>query len=139
MVVGDGGVPLVAATTSASMHDSQAGIPLMKMAHSRTTILYDLMDSAYDCRQIHGQSRELGHVPIIDHNPRRGGKEAYRPMVPDRAERYKNRTASERFNARLKDDCGGRMVRVRGHAKVHAHLMFGLIVVFAEALLGLLP
>jgi hypothetical protein len=137
VVVGDDGIPLAAITTSASMHDSQAAIPLMKMTASRVRALYDLMDSAYDARHIDEQSRELGHVPIIDDNPRRGGKEAYQPMEPDRAERYKNRTASERFNARLKDDCGGRMVRVRGHAKVHTHLMFGLLVIFAEALLGL--
>lgn len=139
VAVGDGGIPLAAITTSASMHDSQAAIPLMKMAASRVTSLYDLMDSAYDARLIKEQSRDLGHVPIIDHNPRGAGKAAYLPMEPDRAERYKHRSGSERFNARLKDNCGGRMVRVRGHAKVHAHLMFGLLVVFAEALLGLLP
>lgn len=75
----------------------------------------------------------------VDVKPWWAGKDAYQPMTPDRAERYRNRTASERLSARLKDDCGGRMVRVRGHAKVHAHLMFGLLVVFAEALLDLLP
>ena len=59
-------------------------------------------------------------------------------MEPDRQRRYAKRSESERFNGRLKDDCGGRFVRVRGHPKVHAHLMFGLLVIFAEALLNLL-
>ena len=44
---------------------------------------------------------------------------------------------AERFNARLKDEAGGKQVRVRGHRKVHAHLMFGLLVIFADALLRL--
>ena len=42
---------------------------------------------------------------------------------------------AERFNARLKDEFGGNMVRVRGHRKVHAHLMFGLLVILADQLL----
>ncbi len=33
----------------------------------------------------------------------------------------------ERVNARLKDEFGGRNVRVRGAAKVMAHLMFGVL------------
>jgi hypothetical protein len=139
IAVGDGGIPLAALTTSASVHDSQAAIPLGMMVTARVAALYMLGDSAYDARQIREYLSEQGQVPIIDHNPRRGGKAASLPMEPDRAERYKNRTASERFNSRLKDDHGGRMVRVRGNAKVHTHLMFGLLVVFAEAILGLLP
>ena len=34
------------------------------------TNLYDLMDSAYDAPDIKHHSRSLGHVPIIDKNPR---------------------------------------------------------------------
>ncbi len=41
---------------------------------SRVRNLYDLMDSAYDAPEIREKSRALGHVPIIDANPRRGGK-----------------------------------------------------------------
>ena len=33
------------------------------------------MDSAYDAPQIRSYSAELGHVPIIDTNPRRGDEE----------------------------------------------------------------
>ena len=67
----DCGVPLSAILTSASVHDSQVAIPLAMMTAGRVTNLYDLMDSAYDAREIHQTSERLGHVPIIDVNPRR--------------------------------------------------------------------
>jgi hypothetical protein len=133
--VGDGELPLAAVTTSASVHDSQVAIPLMKLTAARVSSWYELMDSAYHAAPIHQLSRELGHVPIIEANPRRGKVVA---MEPDRKRRYGKRSQAERFNSRLKDDCGGRFVRVRGHPKVHAHLMFGLLVIFAEALLNLI-
>ena len=133
--VADGELPLTAVTTAASVHDSQVAIPLMKLTAARVSSWYQLMDSAYDAAPIYRMSQELGHVPIIEANPRRGKAVA---MEPDRARRYRHRTQSERFNSRLKDDCGGRFVRVRGHPKVHAHLMFGLLVIFAEALLNLI-
>ena len=134
--VADGCLPISAITTSASLHDSQAAIPLAKMTAGRVTSLYDLMDSAYDAFTIREASELLGHVPIID--SKRVAGQAKTPMEPDRAYRYRNRTTVERFNSQLKDNHGGRNIRVRGQPKVHAHLMFGIIVVFAEALLGLL-
>ena len=48
VAVGDGGVPLAAVTTSASVHDSQVAIPLMKTTAQRVDSWYALMDSAYD-------------------------------------------------------------------------------------------
>ena len=57
--------------TSASLHDSQAAIPLATLSAERTTNLYDLMDAAYDAEPIRQHSRSLGHVPLIDTNPRR--------------------------------------------------------------------
>jgi hypothetical protein len=42
------------------------------MTAARITSCYDLMDSAYDCPEIEAHSRSLGHVPIIDENPRAG-------------------------------------------------------------------
>ena len=68
------------------------------------------MDSAYDAEPIRMTSLEMGRVPIIDHNAR-GGKAL--PMEPDRARRYNNRTAAERFNSELKDNHGGSMALVR--------------------------
>ncbi len=132
--VADRGLPISALTTSASLHDSQVAIPLARMSAERVTSWYDLMDSAYDAELIYQVSRELGHVPIIEPNDR---GHAVEPMEPDRERRYDNRTAAERFFSRLEDDYGGRMIRVRGQPKVHLHLMFGLLAVFAEAILRL--
>ena len=52
-------------------------------------------------------------------------------------ERYKVRTMSERVNARLKDEFGGRTRRVRGASKVMAHLMFGILALTVDQLLRL--
>jgi hypothetical protein len=69
--VADGGIPMSAVLTSASTHDSQVAIPLARMTSERVINLYDVMDSAYDVPQIHDMSRQLGHIPLIDTNPRR--------------------------------------------------------------------
>lgn len=130
--VNDSGLPLSALLTSASVHDSQAAIPLMKLTSGKVTSCYDLMDAAYDAKQIWEQSRALGHVPIIDRNPRGG---TIIPMEPHEAQRYNERTASERFNSRLKEEFGGRNVMVRGARKVMIHLMFGVVALFADQLL----
>jgi hypothetical protein len=134
--IADCGIPISAVTTSASVHDSQVAIPLAKMSATRVTSLYDLMDSAYDAQTIREVSEILGHVPIIDPAPIPKVKKP--PLEPDRARRYKNRTTAERFNSHFKDNRGGRNLRVRGYQKVHTHLMFGVLVIFAEAIMGLL-
>lgn len=131
----DGGLPVTALTTSASMHDSQAAIPMAKRTASRVTALYELMDSAYDAKLIRKTIWDLGHKPIIEKHPR---NKAAVPFDPATAERYKIRTQSERVNSRLKDEFGGKHVRVRGHPKVHLHLMFGVLVLFADQALKLL-
>jgi len=131
----DGDIPFSWLVTSASMHDSQAAIPLAQMSAQRVTSLYDLADAAYDAKEIRQMSERLGHVAIIDHNPRRGEK---RQFTPAQAIRYRQRIAAERVNSHLHDNHGGRHVRVRGGAKVAAHLSFGLLVIAAEQLLRLL-
>jgi hypothetical protein len=132
--VNDCGFPVSMVLTSASVHDSQVAIPLMKMTSSKVDYLYDLMDSAYDAQPIYEVSRRLGHVPLIDKNPR--GKEVL-PMAPHEAMRYNERTVSERFNNRLKEEFGGKNVRVRGYEKVKLHLMFGVLALFADQLIKL--
>jgi len=127
----DGDLPVSAVLTSASMHDSQVAIPLAQMTAARVTSLYDLMDSAYDAPQIRAFSERLGHVPLIDANPRSGEKT---PFAPAQARRFGERTASERVNSLLKERYGGRWVRVRGAAKVMCHLMFGVVALTATAL-----
>jgi len=146
--VADGGIPVSAILSSASVHDSQAALPLALETSRRVTNLYDLMDSAYDSDLIRQYSKGLGHVPLIDHNFKQDaagkaeqGAERRRVAllhfsVPE-DERFKERSGSERANARLKDEFGGRFVRVRGHAKVLTHLMFGILALTADQLLRL--
>jgi len=108
---GDGGVPLAAILTLASVHDSQVAIPLMQMAAFRgVTVLYDLQDSAYDAPEIKTFSKKLGHVPIIDPNKRRG-EEA--ELSPAEKIRFREKTTAERGNSELKDNYGARNVRVK--------------------------
>lgn len=128
----DGGVPINVVTTSASVHDSQLAIPMARISAGRVNILYELMDSAYDAPQIRTAIENLGHVPIIDPNPRRGGVPEEKIFDPATANRYKERTTAERGNSRLKDEFGLRNLRVRGHAKVHLHIMLGVIALFAD-------
>jgi hypothetical protein len=132
----DGGVPVSAILTSASLHDSQAAIPLAQMSAQRVTALYELKDSAYDAGAIHAFARRLGHVPIID--PAGRGKTAALALAPAQAQRYKERTAVERAYSDLKDNHGGRTVRVRGAVKVMAHLGWGLLAVTCKALVAML-
>ena len=133
----DGDIPVSCILTSASVHDSQAAIPLATMTAARLTSCYDLMDSAYDVPEIRAHSRALGHVAIIDINPRRNtelkqhlAQEQKRQKrightLPETL-RYNERSGVERVNGNLKDNHGGRTVRVRGPEKVMCHLMFGI-------------
>jgi hypothetical protein len=132
--VADGQIPISALLTSANLHDSQAAIPLALMTSQRVTSLYDLMDSAYDCQQIRDYSRGLGHVPIIERLKRGEGLVA---MEPHQAARFDERTVVERINGRLKDEFGGRYVRVRGAMKVMAHVMFGILALSVDQILRL--
>ena len=143
----DGDIPVACLLTSASVHDSQVAIPLALMTASRLTNLYDLMDSAYDAPEIEETSRALGHVPIIEANPRRGGKAAAEAEArakriagyePAEDVRYNQRSSAERVNANLKDNHGGNHVRVRGAPKVFCHLMFGIVAVTVEQLMRLI-
>lgn len=141
----DGGIPVSCLLTSASLHDSQVAIPLAEMTNQRVTNCYDLMDAAYDAPLIKRHSESLGHVPLIDENPRSKERKAEIAMELKRerkaghkmpeAIRYNERGTIERVNGRLKDEFGARMVRVKGHAKVMAHLMFGVIALTVDQLM----
>jgi hypothetical protein len=129
--IADGGIPISVVLTNASVHDSQTAIPLATMSAQRVTNLYDVMDAAFCSIEIREHSIELGHVPLIDHNPRGGEK---REFDPAEMTRYKVRTQSERANARLKDEFGANNVFVRGGEKVMAHLMFGVLALTVDQL-----
>jgi hypothetical protein len=144
----DGGIPVSALVTSASLNDSQAAIPLATITRERVINCYDLMDAAYDVPTIIEHSQSLGHVPLIDKNPRRNKelKEALAAeslarktlnLVFPETLRYNARSAAERVNSRLKDEFGACKVRVRGHAKVACHLLFGVLILAADQLIQL--
>jgi len=96
----DGQIIVAALLTSASVHDSQAAIPLMTLSSQRVAYLYELSDSAYDAKQIDEQSRELGHIPITALHGRRASKKATAlfpagtmpQLTPAQEERFKGRT-----------------------------------------------
>lgn len=121
-------LPISCILTTASLHDCQAAIPLAKMSSERVMSLYDLMDSAYDAQEIEKYCRSLGHIPIIDKNPRRGHKVE---IEPAKKLRYNERSTAERGFSLLKDNFGDCTVRVKGHKKVTAHLMFGILALTA--------
>jgi hypothetical protein len=134
--VADGMIPVAAILTSASLHDSQVAIPLATMSAQRVTSLYDLRDAAYCSPLIRAHSESLGHVPLIDHNPRGGEKIEF---APHQAARYRERSTVERVNAHLKDNFGCRNFYLRGHTKVFAHLMFAVLALTAEQLMRRVP
>jgi len=144
----DTGIPISCILTSASVHDSQVALPLAEMSNQRVISLYDLMDAAYDSPIIIEHSKSLGHVPIIDTNPRKKGQKAELELElkakkkagykTSESIRYNQRSSVERVNGRLKDEFGGRMIRVKGNAKVMSHLMFGIIALTVDQLMKFL-
>ena len=148
--VASGQIPVACVLTSASVRDSQVAIPLMIMTSARVSYLYDLMDSAYDAAAIAAQSVALGHVPLIDRNFRAQheaktecAEEVARMKfihLPDPDDvLYDFRTMVERINGRLKDEFGGRFVRVRGAVKVKCHLMFGILALTVDQIFRVGP
>jgi|SRR5579872_3442171 len=141
--VADGQIPISAVLTAAHVHDSQVAIPLSTLTARRVTTLYELMDAAYDAQEIMDYVRQQGRVPIIAPTAR-GRKPASvivrnypRQLSPAEEDRFCERTMVERSYARLKDEFGARSVRVRGAAKVMAHLMFGVLALTADQILRL--
>ena len=133
--VADGQIPISCVLTSASLNDTQAAVPLALLTAQRVTNCYDLMDAGYDSEQIREHSVKLGHVPIIPRQKR--GSQQPPVMDPHQQVRFRERTAVERVYSRLKDEFGGSFVRVRGWAKVMAHLMFGILALTADQILRL--
>ena len=144
----NGIVPVAAILTAASTHDSQVAIPLARTSEQRVVWLYDLMDSAYDAQPIIDDCLAAGRVPVIDRNTRRdtalkaeiAAERTRRRLInlPDpRDLTYNERTTAERANARIKDEFGGRHLRVRGHLKAFCHLMFGVVALAADSIVRL--
>jgi hypothetical protein len=128
--------PASATLSSASSHESQTAIPLAQMSSEWVSNLYDLKDAAYDSPEIHAFSKSLGHRPIRDNNPRRGKKIL---MDPATKARSAGRSRAERANSNLKDNYGGRNIRVTGASKAMVHLMFSVVSITAMQIFRLLP
>lgn len=157
--VADGQIPISGLLTAASLHNSQAAIPLATITAQRVTSLYDLMDCAYDANHLRAHSRSLGHVPLIAvrgceapipkqvqaslrrYHKRRQAPTRYArkqpPFTPAEEQRFQERTMVERVYSRLKDEFGARTVRVRGANQIMAHLMFGVLALTVDQLLKL--
>jgi hypothetical protein len=82
---------------------------------------------------------------VIDRNTRRdaalkaeiAAERATRRLIdiPDPTDlTYNERTTAERSNARIKDEFGGRHLRVRGYLKAFCHLMFWVIALAADSI-----
>jgi len=133
--VTDQGIPISAVTTSASVHDSQVAIPLMRLTATRAmAVCYQLMDAGYAGKPIALAAEALGQIPIVA--PRAYCNTPAIPLNPAQKSRFRGRTAVERFFSDLKDNRGGDSVRVRGKEKVHLHLMFGLLAILAMKLVA---
>ena len=89
-----------AATRLVFARSIQVALPLATMMAGRLTNRYDLMDSAYDAPEIAAKSRALGHVPIVDPNPRRDSNADAEAEA--RAKRHAGHVLAEdvRFNER---------------------------------------
>jgi hypothetical protein len=155
--VADGQIPITALLTGACVHDSQVAVPLMNITSQRVTYLYDLMDAGYDANAIRAHSLALGHRPLIELTRRhrvirervairkdsRAKKTIYhcepiyRELTWAEQDRLRERTMVERVYSRLKDEFGGRSIRVRGASKIMAHLMFGVLALTVDQLLKL--
>ena len=144
----DGDVPVSRLLTSASLHDSQAAIPLARMTGERVDHRYGLMDAACDSREIGAHARMAGRVAVIDANPRRDAAlraRLAREAVAQRNAghvrhdrvRYRQRSSVERANSALRDSYGGRHVRVRGNLKVARHPFFGILALTVHRLMRL--
>ncbi len=87
-------------------------------------------------KEVHEETR--GGMPAKRRScsARRWPQRSIGQLTPQ-ARRYHERSTVERVNGRLKDEFGGRHVRVRGHAKVLCHLMFGVVALTVDQLMRL--
>lgn len=145
VAITDNCVPVSVILTSASLNDSEAAIPLAEKSNKLVTNLYDIMDSAYDTKEVREHSVNLGHVPIIDQHARSKKQKAEKLAEKKRKKilnfqtaedkRYKKRMPRERFNALFKDYYGGRNIQYRGYEKVFNDIMFGVLALAATQLI----
>ena len=138
----DGDIPITAFYSAANVHDSSLALPLMQETSKRVNYLYDLQDAGYDADIIRDFSSALGHIPIIDINPKNSKvlkakielveheREAFKYLshhLNCEKEHYNQRSMVERVNKYLKDDFGCDKIYYQGATKVASVLAFGIL------------
>lgn len=138
----DGDIPITAFYSGANVHDSSVALPLIQETTRRVNYLYDLQDAGYDAEIIREFSKNLGHRPIIDINPKNSKilKEKIKLMKHEKKsfnfinqhldldkEHYNQRSMVERVNKYLKDDFGCAKIYYQGATKVASVLAFGIL------------
>ena len=129
----DDGIPISCILTSASVNDNQCSVPLELMTNSRVQSLYTLGDKGYDSADLRTHVASFGKIPLFQ--PRNYESLNKIEFDPAMSERFKRRTSVERAFSRCKDSFGCRNVRVKGHAKVLAHVMTGILMLCAMRIL----
>ncbi len=138
----DGDIPITAFYSAANVHDSSLALPLMEETSKRVNYLYDLQDAGYDADIIRDVSNHLGHIPIIDINPKNSKalKETIELIEHERKafkylnhhlncdkEHHNQRSMVERVNKYLKDDFGCDKIYYQRATKVASVLAFGIL------------
>jgi hypothetical protein len=146
--VDDHCVPLAVIVTSASLNDCEVAIPLASKTKQLVTNFYDLMDAAYDHKEIKEHSKILGHVSIIDKCPAGKAQKLEKELEKKRKKilkfktaedlRYAERFSKERFNALYKHYNVVRNILYRGYEKVSCHVGFGVLTIAASILISLI-
>lgn len=131
--VADGDIPVTALLSSASLHDSQVAIPLERLSNLRLKSKMTLMDSAYDSENIRSFIKNQGKEALI--NPAKRHPQVYYLSEEER-KIYEQRSSVERVFGHLKDNFGGRFVRVKGPQKVFTHLMMGICAITVLKIIG---
>lgn len=140
----DGDIPITAIYSGANVHDSSVALPLMNETSKKVKYLYDLQDAGYDANIIKEFSKKLGHLPIIDTNPK-NSKELKSTIEIKSEEKqkftmlnlsqssetshYNQRSMVERVNKYLKEDFGCNTIYYQGPTKVASVLAFGVLCV----------
>jgi Transposase DDE domain/Transposase domain (DUF772) len=146
--VADGSIPISCMLTSASVSDAIMAIPLSISSSQKVASFYEIMDKGYYVdavsKFINGQGRKaLIHkcpksTKAKEEQEQEKKAQTFLNWMPAENKRQKYRTEVERFFSNLKDNFGGRSIRVKGNLKVFCHLMFGVLALTASQLIRLI-
>src|SRR3989338_6502050 len=129
-MVNEYNIPIASIITSASVHDSLCGIPLVRITEERIDTLYYLADKGYDSAAIRQEVQSFNKVPLIDFKRRRNG-ETGGEFIGNQVDRYKKRTFVESVFSQLKMNYLPRYILYRGTEKVRSVLNMALAVITA--------